>query len=188
MCGVKYEAATAAVQLTSVPGRLVFLYVPHIDFAAHVAGQQSEDYEEAMTIAAQMWERMTRTLPDNVVAVATADHGHVDVPKNRQTRIPYPAHDGRYFGGDARVPFVYGEVESLAADLGVDWLPRAEMEHWWGPGTRHPSFSRRAPDGVLLPEPGAVIFHQHGDERLIGQHGGLTNPERQIPLLVTAPR
>ncbi len=184
----EYEAATAAVQLTSVPGRLVFLYVPHIDFAAHVAGQQSEDYEEAMTIAAQMWERMTRTLPDNVVAVATADHGHVDVPKNRQTRIPYPAHDGRYFGGDARVPFVYGEVESLAADLGVDWLPRAEMEHWWGPGTRHPSFSRRAPDGVLLPEPGAVIFHQHGDERLIGQHGGLTNPERQIPLLVTAPR
>ncbi len=177
-------AAEAAAQLAAVPGRLVSFYIPHIDFAAHVAGQESEDYEEAMTIVARMWERMTRRLPDHVVAVATADHGHVDVAEDHQARIPNAAHEGRRFGGDARVPFVYGEVESLAADLGTHWLPRAEMDHWWGPGTRHPAFADRAPDGVLLPEPGSVIFHKHGDERLIGQHGGLTDRERRIPLLV----
>jgi len=178
------EAADAAVELAAVPDRLVFLYVPHVDFAAHVAGQQSEDYDEAMTIIARMWERITRRLPDGVVAVATADHGHVDVGDSHQTRIPTIAHEGRQFGGDGRVPFVHGEVESLAADLGVDWLPLSKMEHWWGPGTRHPSFEQRAPDGVLLPEPGSVVFHKHGDERLIGQHGGLTDAERRIPLLV----
>ena len=177
-------AVDAAVQLAAVPGRFIFFYIPHIDFAAHVSGQKSEDYQEAMTIVTRMWERLTRRLPAHVVVVATADHGHVDVAENRHLRIPNPAHDGRRFGGDARIPFVYGEVESLAAQLGVDWMPRAEMGHWWGPGPRHPSFADRAPDGVLLPQPGSVIFHKHGDERLIGQHGGLTEEERRIPLLV----
>lgn len=178
------EAAEAAVQLAAVPGRFVFVYIPHIDFAAHVAGQDSEDYQEAMTIVARMWEQMTRKLPDHVVAVATADHGHIDVPQDRQIRIPNPAHDGRRFGGDARVCFVYGDTESLAAELGVDWLPRAEMEHWWGPGVHHLAFDERAPDGILLPEPGSVVLHKHSDDRLIGQHGGLTDAERLIPLLV----
>jgi len=178
------DAAEAAAQLVAAPGRFVFLYIPHIDFAAHVSGQESEDYTEAMTIVARMWERMTRTLPDHVVAVATADHGHVDVAEDRRIRIPNKAHDERHFGGDPRVPFVYGEVESLAADLEVEWLPRAEMQHWWGPGSPHPSFASRAPNGVLLPEPGSVIFHKHADERLIGQHGGLTDQEKRIPLLV----
>jgi len=178
------EAADAAAELAAVPGRFVFAYVPHIDFAAHVGGQRSEDYDEAMAIVARMWERMTRRLPGHIAAVATADHGHVDVGDGHRLRIPAAAHDDRRFGGDPRVPFVYGDVESLAAELGVDWLARSDMEEWWGPGTRHPSFSARAPDGVLLPEPGSVIFHKHGDERLIGQHGGLTDAERMIPLLV----
>ncbi len=180
------EAVEAAVQLAAVPGRFVFVYIPHVDFAAHVAGQDSEDYEEAMTIVAGMWEQMTRNLPDHVVAVATADHGHVDVPQERQILIPNPAHEERRFGGDARVTFVYGDTESLAAELGVDWRPRAEMEHWWGPGIHHPAFDDRAPDGILLPGPGWVVLHKHSDDRLIGQHGGLTDAERLIPLLVHA--
>jgi hypothetical protein len=149
------DAADAAVQLAAVPGRFVFLYVPHLDFAAHVTGQDSADYTEAMTIIARVWERMTRSLPDHVTAVATADHGHVD------------------------------KVATLAADLGIEWAPRAEMQHWWGSGVRHPAFDDRAPDGVLLPAPGSVVFHKHGDERLIGQHGGLSEEERRIPLLVS---
>jgi hypothetical protein len=179
------DAADAAVQLAEVPGRFVFLYVPHLDFAAHVTGQDSDDYTEAMTIVARVWERMTRNLPDHVIAVATADHGHVDIAEDRRHRIPDPAHRDRLFGGDPRAPFVYGEVTTLAAELGVEWAPRADMQHWWGTGTRHPAFDDRAPDGVLLPAPGSVIFHKHGDERLIGQHGGLSDEERRIPLLVS---
>jgi hypothetical protein len=187
--GDEDEAATIAAELAAVSGRLVFFYIPHIDFAAHVGGQDSDDYGEAMGIAARMWERLVRRLPAHAVAVGTADHGHVDVPEERRIEIPKSDHDDRDFGGDPRAPFVYGEVASLASKLGVDWLPRAEVEHWWGPGAHHPGFEGRAPDGVLLPPPGWVVFHRHADDRLIGQHGGHTAPEMRIPLLVgTSPK
>ncbi len=179
------EAADIAAELASVPGRFVFAYLPHIDFAAHVSGQPSAEYMTALTIASRMWERLVRLLPSSAVAVGTADHGHVDVPQNRRIDIPKAAHDERDFGGDPRAPFVYGEVASLAAELGVDWRPLLEMEEWWGPGERHPGFNGRAPDGVLLPQPGWVVFHRHSDERLIGQHGGLTAEELRVPLLVS---
>ncbi len=178
------EAADIAAELTRVPGRLVFFYLPHVDFAAHVSGQASDDYTEAITLASRMWERMVRRLPAHAIAVGTADHGHVDVPEDRRINIPKKDHDERDFGGDPRAPFVYGEVESLAAELGVDFALRETMAHWWGPGTPHPGFAGRAPDGILLPRPGWVVFHKHADERLIGQHGGLTPEEVRIPLLV----
>lgn len=179
------DAADAAADLAKVPGRLIFFYFPHVDFAAHVAGQASEDYAEAMIAAGRAWERLCRRLPSGAVAIGTADHGHVDVPEQHQIRIPDRAHDDRDFGGDPRAPFVYGEVESLAAELGVEWASRQDMEHWWGPGRRHPSFADRAPDGVLLPPPGRIVLHRHADERLIGQHGGLTTEEMRVPLLVS---
>ena len=180
------EAADIAAELALVPGRLVFLYLPHVDFAAHVGGQDSADYAAAMTIVARTWERLARRLPESTAAVGTADHGHVDVPAERRIRIPTAAHDGRRFGGDPRAVFVYGEGESLAAELGVEWVARPEMIDWWGPGTRHPAFADRAPDGVLLPPPGWNVLHRHADDRLIGQHGGVTDEELRVPLLVIA--
>ena len=53
-----------AAELAGPAGRFVFFYIPHVDFAAHVAGQGSEDYEEAMSIVAAMWERLVMSLPD----------------------------------------------------------------------------------------------------------------------------
>jgi hypothetical protein len=178
-------SARIAAELAGPEGRFVFFYIPHVDFAAHVAGQASEDYEEAMSIVAAMWERLVMNLPDHAVAVGTADHGHVDVPFDRRVEIPRPLHDDHDFGGDPRLPFVYGDVEPIGAATRTDWLPRAEIEHWWGPGEHHPAFDDRAPDGVLVPEPLSVVFHKHADERLVGHHGGLTDEERRIQLLLS---
>lgn len=182
--GDEDEAAEIAADLAKEPGRLIFFYIPHVDFAAHVEGQDGDDYAEAMGIVARMWERMVRRLPGHAVAVGTADHGHVDIAEGHRIEIPKASHEDREFGGDPRAPFVYGGVESLASELGVDWLPLSEMEQWWGPGNKHASFGGRAPDGVLLPEPGSVVFHRYADDRLVGHHGGMTAEEVQIPLLV----
>jgi len=178
-------AARIAAELTEPKGRFVFFYIPHVDFAAHVTGQQSDDYSEAMSIVGGMWDRLVMNLPEHTVAVGTADHGHIDIPEDRRIEIPRPLHDDHEFGGDPRAPFVHGDVEQVATATGVEWLPRSEMEHWWGPGEHHPSFESRAPDGVLVPGPNTVVFHKYADERLVGHHGGLSDEERRIPLLVS---
>ena len=77
-----------------------------------------------------------------------------------------------------------GEGRQLAAHLGVEWLDRAEMGSWWGPAPHHASFAERAPDGVLLPSPDQLLLHRFSDDRLVGNHGGLTDAERRVPLLV----
>lgn len=178
-------AAEAAAALAAVPGRLVFLYVPHLDFAAHVSGQEGDEYGRAMRTIARMWELTTHRLPGHAAAVGTADHGHIDVAPGSRFAIPRADHDGREFGGDPRALFVYGERGDLSDRLPGTWRPRAEMEHWWGPGDPHPSFDERAPGAVVTAGPGRSILHKHADDRLIGQHGGLSDEELRIPLLVS---
>ncbi len=178
------EAVEATAMLAEQPGRLVLLYLPYVDFAAHVAGQASMEYAEAVEVTAAAWERLAITLR-GAVAVGTADHGHLDVPRPKRVPIPRPDHEDRIFYGDPRVVFVRGTRPP--SPLPATWVPRAEMENWWGPGPQHPEFSERAPDGVLVADDGYALLHRHADDRLIGQHGGLTPAEVSVPLLVAAP-
>ncbi|HUG75141.1 MAG TPA: hypothetical protein VMM81_05650, partial [Acidimicrobiia bacterium] len=75
---------------------------------------------------------------------------------------------------------------SIAARYPVTWIPREDMEHWWGPGEHHPAFDDRAPDGLLIADEGYALLHRHADERLIGQHGAPTEAELRVPLLVAS--
>lgn len=178
----EHDAVAATVTLAGPPGRLVVLYVPFVDFAAHVAGQDSDEYDAALALADDVWSRLAATLPDGVVALGTADHGHIDVPPARRAVIPKADHEGRAYYGDPRVMFVRGAPPD--GELPARWIPRVEMEDWWGPGPRHPSFEDRAPDGVLVADDGHSVLHRFSDDRLIGQHGGLTPAELEVPVLV----
>jgi hypothetical protein len=178
------EAATAALQLARPGRRLVLLYLPQVDFAAHVGGQGSEMYAEAVRLTVDVWQRIADRLPPGMVMVGTADHGHIDIPKDHQIRLAKPEHEGRTFYGDPRALFVRGEGASLAAGRPATWVPIDRMEGWWGPGKPHPRFAERAPDGALFPDPGHAVLHRFSDDRLIGQHGGLTPEELRVPLLI----
>jgi len=178
------EAVAAALQLSRPPRRLVTLYLPQVDFAAHVGGQGSEMYATALRLVTGIWERIADRLPPVVVMVGTADHGHIDIPKDRQIRLAKADHAERTFYGDPRALFVRGDGASLADHLPAVWVPLAEMEGWWGPGKPHSRFAERVPDGALLADPGYALLHRFADDRLIGQHGGLTPEEMRVPLLV----
>lgn len=189
--GCRYEPAftvdetiEATLQLAAEPGRLIVSYLPHVDFAAHVYGQNSQEYAVAVATVADAWNRVAMRLPDGVTMVGTADHGHVDFPKHDQLRIPNAAHTDRVFYGDGRAMFVKGDGASLAADLPATWFSLDDMIDWWGPEPRHEAFDGRAPDGVLVADDGVLLLHRHSDDRMIGNHGALTDAERLIPLLV----
>jgi hypothetical protein len=178
------EWVDATVQLAAPANRLVVSYLPHVDVAAHVSGQDSTEYTEALGAVAAAWESVVRRLPDNAVAIATADHGHIDFPPHKQFKIAKEDHDGRTFYGDGRAMFIKGEGASLAEKLPATWVPVDEMKHWWGPGPHHPQFEQRIPDGVLVADDDALLLHRFSNSRLIGNHGALTDAERRIPLLV----
>ncbi|MGI9647210.1 MAG: alkaline phosphatase family protein [Acidimicrobiia bacterium] len=179
------ETIGATADLAAEPGRLIFTYVPHVDFAAHVYGQQASEYAEALQTASAIWEGIARRLPAAAVMVGTADHGHVDFPAAQQIRIPKDLEDDHTFYGDSRAMFVKGDESPAFAPLPASWIPLEEIADWWGPGPRHEQFEARAPDGVLLADHDAILLHSHSDKRLIGHHGGLTDQERLVPLLVS---
>jgi hypothetical protein len=116
--------------------------------------------------------------------VGTADHGHVDFPESLRVRIPKELEDDHTFYGDSRVMFVRGDESPAFAQLPATWIPATDILDWWGPPPRHEAFAERVPDGVLLADDDAVLLHSRSDKRLIGQHGGLTDAEREVPLLV----
>ncbi len=178
------EQIAATCQLAAVPGRLILTYVPQVDFAAHVAGQSSPEYAQAMATADFVWSSLRSRLPQGVGLVGTADHGHMDFPKERQHRIPRALHRGRTFYGDSRVMFVRGDGAEITAALPATWHPFPAVAGWWGPEPFHTAFDARRPDGLLVPERGHVLLHKHSDDRMTGHHGGLEDAERLVPLLV----
>lgn len=181
------ELVEACLVLADRPGRLVVAYLPHVDVAAHTHGQGSEEYADSLALAARIWERTVTRLPSGVTALGTADHGHVDIPPERQVEIPSPAQAGLTFYGDSRATFVRGDPSrtlGLSASLPAAWVPREELAPLWGPGPTHPELDGRAPDGALMAEPGHSLLHRFSDRRLIGAHGGLTEEEVRVPLLV----
>lgn len=178
------EVIAATSDLAAEPGRLLLTYVPHVDFAAHVYGQDSAEYGESLQVASSIWEGIARRLPAGAVMVGTADHGHVDFAEPQRVRISKDLEDDHILYGDSRAMFVRGDESPGFAPLPASWIPAGEVRDWWGPAPRHEAFEDRVPDGILLADDDAVLLHSHSDKRLIGNHGGLTDAEREVPLLV----
>jgi hypothetical protein len=180
-------AVRIALEKVAQPGKLVAVYIPHVDAAAHAAGQDSDLYRDALGDAAGIWTAIATGLPSQAVAVGTADHGHLDVAPGHGIRLPDLA--GVTFYGDSRIVYVSGDVAAaaaLATDLPAGWVSRAGMDGWWGPPPFHPELERRRPDGALVADDGYALLYPGSDTPLIGQHGGLTEVELRIPILIAS--
>lgn len=178
------EAVERTVEATRSPARFVFLYIPHVDFAAHIAGQASSGYDAAISEANSVWAGLSDRLPDNVLLVGTADHGHVDIAEVNKVKLSRSDEEGLILYGDARALFVRGDGCRLAARLPGTWVPYDKLVGMWGPGPPHKTFDDRRPDGIIFADDGYAIFHSRSNDRLVGHHGGLSACERLIPVLV----
>jgi hypothetical protein len=178
------EAVDLTVEAASQPHRFVFLYIPHVDFAAHVAGQNSTEYIDAMQTANSVWQQLVDQLPDSAALVGTADHGHVDIDEAHKIRLADTPAQDRILYGVERALFVKGDGQSLADGISAEWVERSDLPALWGPGPLHETFEERVPDGIVFADDGYAVFHRYSNHRLVGYHGGLMAEERQIPLLV----
>jgi hypothetical protein len=179
------ELVAATVDLAR-PGRLVVAYHAAVDVSAHLHGQGSDQYREAVAQAAWIWTAVAARLRPDVGLVGTSDHGHVDYGPADKLLIRDTAYDALRMYGDPRSLYVSGDPElvlSLASATGAEVRDRSQLRELLGPGD-HPRLDERLPDRLLLAPPGRLLLARPFDKRLIGYHGGLEPAEIEIPLLV----
>lgn len=195
------ERLAAAADLAAThPGSLVYVYIPELDTIGHAQGWESDRWLRALEELDTDLRRFEASLADGVGALVTADHGMVDVPPHRQLLLRKG--DALLEGvdlvaGEPRVLQLY-TAPGAAADVAARWR---EAE-----GTRAWVLSRTDAvvaglygaqiDDAVLPRIGDVLVAARGivayyddrlddkkPQRMIGQHGSLTDMERIVPLI-----
>lgn len=177
------SAVDVTVDVASHPGRVVFLYVPFVDLAAHLSGQRSEEYAHAMRMANAIWRELRTRLAPTVALIGTADHGHSDIAEPKRIKLSSQAQKAARLFGDGRALYVVGDHQPILDELPGTWLPRPALDALWGPSGLSAEFEDRAPNGVILLDEGYAALTDVMNPAMIGHHGGLTPAERLIPLL-----
>lgn len=188
--GARFEGAwgvedfiDATVQLAGEPNRLVFGYVPQVDFAGHVFGLDTPEFVEAMGVAARVWREVSRRLPRGAALIGTADHGLVEYEESQKLLIRESRFDGLRFAGDPRGVHLWcdeADATDLAAMSGGTLLDPVRL---FGPDPS-PTARERMGLALLLPPQGVALLPRGFDKRLRAYHGGLDPAEVDIPLLI----
>ena len=207
MRGAEFVAATDVAERTRIaadlaarhPGAFVYVYAPDLDAIGHKRGWQSDEWVAAL----ERVDAAARTLGDALTpgtgALVTADHGMVDVPRHRHVLLGEgsPLLDGvRHIGGEPRMLHLYAETDA-AADLLARWREAEAGRSWVLSRDEAVTAGLFGPvDAAVLPRIGDIIvaarsgiayyddrLDDKGAQRMVGQHGSLTNEERSIPLI-----
>jgi hypothetical protein len=196
--------AEIAAAVRSGPERkFIYAYWPEFDTQSHRHGVGSaearREFERVDDAFAILLERLAGT---ETAVVVTADHGFMDSPAEELLLLE----DGPGLAGllrlplcgERRVAFCYVQ-DGRAAEFAArarDWLgPRGEVrasrelldEGWFGPGPAHPLLAERIGDLVLVMNGRHTVKDwTPGESRHphIGNHGGATDDEMLIPLVV----
>jgi len=182
------------------PGTLVYLYIPELDQLAHRFGCQSLNWLNTIEDLDSVLSAFIKSLPKSSGAILTADHGVIDVPQTSHIYLEQyeSMKDLAMIGGDPRVGFLYfdsgidlvAKREALQADLTsiVDVVTVQDLVEagWYKPLSE--SAKKVAPDLILLPKGNRVVYHRKfarvKSMSMIGQHGGMSKAEWEVPLLV----
>lgn len=176
------DLVEATLQLAGESRRLIFTYIWQVDFAGHVSGLDSHEFEDAMKMANQVWEDLATGLPPDAALIGTADHGLIEYADDDKILIRGDPWDRLRFGGDPRGIHLWGDID-LARDLAA--LTGGTLVD---PGTVFDPITdvarRRLGDHLVLAPPGRVLLPPGFDKRLRCYHGGLEGAESEIPLLI----
>ncbi|QKT04296.1 alkaline phosphatase family protein [Ectothiorhodospiraceae bacterium 2226] len=198
------EAVVAAVQ--DAPRQYVYAYWPDFDRTAHEHGVHSVETARHFRLLDAAFEDLVERLRGTgTLLVVTADHGFVDSPPPRVVRLADHAGLAELLRaplcGEPRVAYCYvkrgcrAEFERyIEAHLAhaCTLYPSAEVVRrgWFGPGIAHARLQERVGDYLLLMKDDYIIKDFVPGERPfypIGNHGGLSEDELYVPLIVVPP-
>ena len=192
----------AALLRSDVPG-YIHAYWPQLDSLAHEHGIGSEPVAAAFAALDAAFEGLLDVVADSGSRViVTADHGFIDSPPEQTIDLDdHPdLRDTLLLPlcGEPRMAYAYVRAgkERLFEDYVRTRLAdrvrffRSEdvlQQGWLGPGAPHPGLRDRLGDYVLIPRGQAILRDWlKGEERYthVGVHGGLSEAEMRVPLVV----
>lgn len=177
------DLVDATVQLAAEPNRFIFAYVWQVDFAGHVFGLDSKEFDEAMRLAVNVWEGLASRLAPDVALIGTSDHGLIEYAEEDKILVRHKPFDSLRFAGDTRGVHLWGDkdiFEELAALTGGELVEPLSL---LGPRPGADAL-RRVGESLLVAPQGKVILPPGFDKRLRSYHGGLDPAEVKIPLLL----
>lgn len=195
---IEERFAIASAALRSQRSTLAYLYVDELDRAGHSEGWQSGAWVRRLEQLDEAMDGLLRSLPGDVGVVLTADHGMLDVTPEHQVFLDdgsLPLGGVEAIGGEPRLRSLYLDANTDAADT-VGALQAALGKSAWV-GTRDEAIEAGwfgpVADGVaqrlgevLVAARGRNAFVLHSEDpaslRMVGQHGGLSDDERGVPL------
>ncbi len=183
------------------PGSLVYLYTPELDRIGHKQGWETDAWASALERTDAAVAALHRgAAAARVGVVFTADHGMIDVPRERHVLLAEGdalLEGVRHIAGEPRMLHLYlepdvGPADALArwrdAEAGRSWvLSRDEAVAAGLFGAVHEDVAPRIGDVVVAARAGIAYYDDRvadkAPQRMVGQHGSLTDEERTIPLL-----
>lgn len=190
----------AAALAAEHPGALVYAYLPELDTIGHACGWESAAWTAGLETLDDALRRLHERVDAGTGVVVTADHGMVDVPSERHVllRTGDPLLDGvEIVAGEPRMLQLYTSPGARArvaerwreSEAGRSWV--MTRDEAIGAGLYGP-----AVDDEVVPRIGDVLVAARGSvayyddrlvdkkaQRMIGQHGSLTDQERIVPLI-----
>lgn len=178
-------------------------YYPTLDSLAHEYGIASAEVAKCFAILDAGFGQLLQDLRgSDTLVLVTADHGFIDTtPAQSLNLAQYPdlaATLALPLCGERRAAWCYvrpqlaWRFEQCVAEQLADvaWLYRSEdliAKGWFGRGPAHPKLAERIGDYALIMKdnwtlgdtlPGEKPYH------LIGVHGGVSQAEMQVPLIM----
>ena len=176
-----------AFYFTKSGATLAVVYYPFLDTAAHMKGQKSHEYAQALSGIGRLWARLRVSVPSDTTLLATADHGHCDIHPDRIVSAGRGITEGMRVWGDSRVLMFSSGPErttNLAVRTGGELVPTSRLRQWLGTGVPHPETDERLPKSTLLAPERTAIYLDGATAGMVGHHGGASPSEMLIPLLV----
>ena len=190
---------TAAAARSGPQRKFIYAYWPEFDALSHhhgVASVQVRAHFDALDAA--FGELLSRLAGTDSLVVLTADHGFIDCPPEESVELPPALCALLRFPlcGERRVAFCHVREEEAFVDKAREFFDqRADVrcsdelleEGWFGPGRAHAHFAERIGDVTLVMKGrGTIKDWVSGEPRYlhIGNHGGTSEDEMNIPLVV----